>query len=187
MTKLFAAAHQHLAASDDNISEISEMMTAMRARFGKAYGVELGPPPAFSLADRRQQMKSLEQTFRQQFGAVLTLVTRDKRTLIQQFFEIIASQMRKTFDHANRDADQWLRALMAPLEAQVREVQRQLKHRLDNVRRIQNATDSLEDRIDELEQAHASLHSQIEELEEIETGLAATLQAPPNQTQRIAA
>jgi chromosome segregation ATPase len=95
--------------------------------------------------------------------------------------------MRKTFDHANRDADQWLRALMAPLEAQVREVQRQLKHRLDNVRRIQNATDSLEDRIDELEQAHGTLHGQIGELEEIETGLAATLRAPPDQPQRIAA
>jgi Dynamin family len=187
MSKLFAAAHQHLAASDDKISEIAQMMTAMRLRFGQAYGVELGPPPAFSLADRRQQMTSLEKTFRQQFGAVLTLVTRDKRTLIQQFFEIIASQMRKTFDHANRDADQWLRALMAPLEGQVREVQRQLKHRLDNVRRIQNATDSLEDRIDELEQAHATLHGQIGELKEIETGLAATLRAPPNQAQRIAA
>ncbi len=187
MTKLFTAAHDHLEASEENIVEISQMMTAMRARFGKAYGVELGPPPSFSLVDRRQQMKSLEKTFRQQFGAVLTLVTRDKRTLIQQFFETIASQMRKTFDYSNRDADQWLRALMAPLEGQVREVQRQLKHRLENVRRIQDATDSLEDRIDELDQACAILNGQIGELEEIEGGLAATLRAPPDQTQRIAA
>jgi len=187
MSKLFAAATQHLTVSEEKVAEIAQMMTAMRDRFGKAYGVELGPPPTFSLTDRQQQLRALENTFRQQFGSVMTLVTRDKRTLIQQFFETIAAQLRKTFDHANRDAEQWLRALMAPLEGQVREVQRQLKHRLENVRRIQDATDSLEERIDELTQARAVIEGQIGELVEIDKGLTATLNAPPGGAQRIAA
>ena len=179
MGKLFAAAAEHLAASEANVAEIAQMMTAMRERFGNAYGVELGAPPSFSLADRQQQLQALERTFRQQFGSVMTLVTRDKRTLIQQFFETIAAQLRKTFDHANRDAEQWLRALMAPLEGQVREVQRQLKHRLENVRRIQDATDNLEERIEELAQARAVIDGEIRELVDIEKGLAATLNSPP--------
>ena len=179
MGKLFAAAAEHLAASETNVAEIAQMMTAMRERFGNAYGVELGAPPSFSLADRQQQLQALERTFRQQFGSVMTLVTRDKRTLIQQFFETIAAQLRKTFDHANRDAEQWLRALMAPLEGQVREVQRQLKHRLENVRRIQDATDNLEERIEELAQARAVIDGEIRELVDIEKGLAATLNSPP--------
>jgi hypothetical protein len=179
MGKLFAAASEHLAASEANVVEITQMMTAMRERFGKAYDVELGPPPKFTLVDRQQQLRALEKSFRQQFGSVMTLVTRDKRTLIQQFFETIAAQLRKTFDHANRDAEQWLRALMAPLEGQVREVQRQLKHRLENVRRIQDATESLDERIDELSQARAVIDGEIRELAEIEKGLTATLALPP--------
>jgi hypothetical protein len=48
---------------------------------------------------------------------------------------------------ANRDVEQWLRAVMAPLETQVREHQLQLKRRLESVKRIHQATDTLEDRV----------------------------------------
>jgi DNA repair exonuclease SbcCD ATPase subunit len=163
-------------------------MTVMRARFGKAYGVELDPPPAFSLAQRRQELDDLESAFRQQFGSRVYQWTRTRRTIIQQFFETVASELRKTFDHANRDAGNWLRALMAPLENQVREVQRQLKHRLENVRRIHEAADSLEDSIEEIEHARAQLDTQLGELEKLATGLEATLHSvPTEQPLRVAA
>ena len=102
--------------------------------------------------------------------------------------ETVASQLRKTFDYANRDAGNWLRALMAPLENQVREVQRQLKHRLENIRRIHEAADSLEDSIEEMEQAKTQLDTQLSELEALASALAATLQAMPATTAlRVAA
>ena len=79
---------------------------------------------------------------------------------------------------ANRDADYWLRAQMSPLENQVREVQRQMKHRLESVRRIHEAAEGLEDRIDEVEDATAVLDTQIADLKELEVGLLAALQPP---------
>jgi predicted GTPase len=188
MGELFAIARNSINAAGQSVGEISEMMTVMRARFGKAYGVELDPPPAFSLAQRRQELDDLESAFRQQFGSRVYQWTRTRRTIIQQFFETVASELRKTFDHANRDAGNWLRALMAPLENQVREVQRQLKHRLENVRRIHEAADSLEDSIEEIEHARAQLDTQLGELEKLATGLEATLHSvPTEQPLRVAA
>lgn len=175
MGELFGAAGESLAASERTIAEILEMITAMRARFGKAYGVELDPPPTFSLQTRQRQLENLDKAFRRQFSSFLSLLTRDKRTLTQQFFETVVTQVRKMFDQANRDTEHWLRTLMSPLENQVREMQRQLKHRLDNVRRIHDATDSLEDSIDELSQGQALLGKRLEELAKLETSLDAML------------
>jgi len=187
MGELFAAAGDSLDASERTITEILEMITAMRAKFGRAYGVELDPPPTFSLKPRRKQLDNLEKSFRRQFSSFLSLLTRDKRTLTQQFFETVASEVRKTFDQSNRDTEHWLRTLMAPLENQVREMQRQLKHRLDNVRRIHEATDSLEESIDELGQSQAQLGTLLDKLGKLEAGLDVVLQPPGKSSLRAAA
>jgi ABC-type iron transport system FetAB ATPase subunit len=75
--------------------------------------------------------------------------------------------VRKAFEHANRDAEIWLRAIMAPMETQVREHQIQLKRRLESIKRIHQATDTLEDRIAELDGVEKNLLGQIDALEEI--------------------
>jgi Tfp pilus assembly protein PilN len=76
-------------------------------------------------------------------------------------------QVRRAFEHANKDAEIWLRAIMAPMETQVREHQIQLKRRLESIKRIHQATDTLEDRIAELEGVEKHLQQQIQSLEEI--------------------
>lgn len=164
MGGLFAVARENLAAGEQTVAEITEMMAAMRERFGRSHGVSLEAPPAFSLADRKRQVDELEARSRGRFGGFLGLLTRDKQTLTRQFFETVASQLRRIFDHANRDAELWLRALMSPLEAHVREVQRQLRHRLDGVKRIHDAAESLEDRIEDLAQEQQMLEGRLQRL-----------------------
>jgi predicted GTPase len=164
MADLFAVARENLAAAEKTIAEIAEMMEAMRNRFGQSHGIALEESPEFSLADRKRQLDELEARARSRFGGFMNLLTRDKQTLTQQFFETVASQLRRIFDHANRDAELWLRALMSPLEGHVREVQRQLKHRLDGVRRIHDAAENLEDRIEELAQEQQTLEGRLQQL-----------------------
>ena len=187
MSELFAAAREALDASENDLTEISSMMRAMHEKFGQAYGVTVEPPTALSLKKRREELAELDSAFRRQFGGFLNLLTLDKRTLTQQFFETVVLQLRKIFSHANRDADYWLRAQMSPLENQVREVQRQMKHRLESVRRIHEAAEGLEDRIDEVEDATTVLDTQIAELKELEVGLLAALQPPHGAASRAAA
>lgn len=186
MGELFAAAGECLDSSESDITEISTMMKVMRERFGRAYGVDIEPPAAFNLASRRRQLAHLEHASRRQYGNILRLLISDKQTLTQQFFETIVSQIRRIFDHANRDAEHWLRALMAPLENQVREVQRQMRHRLDNVKRIHDAAEGLEERIDELAQDGVQLDLRLKELAELEKALDAALRPPQTAPARAA-
>jgi hypothetical protein len=104
MGELFAAASECLDSSETDIVEISTMMRVMQEKFGKAYGIAIEPLASFSLATRRRQLNHLEVSSRRQYGSVFKLMISDKRTLTQQFFETIVSQIRKIFDHANRDA-----------------------------------------------------------------------------------
>jgi len=87
-------------------------------------------------------------------------------------------QARRTFELANRDVEQWLRAVMSPLETQVREYQLQLKRRLESVKRIHQATDTLEDRVEELKQAEAQLLRQLDELAALADGIRCALDLP---------
>jgi chromosome segregation ATPase len=159
----------------------------LRDKFGKAYGVSIEPPQTFSLATRRRQLNHLEVASRRQYGSIVKLLTSDKKTITQQFFETVVSQIRRIFDHANRDAEHWLRALMAPLENQVREVQRQMRHRLENAKRIHEAAEGLEGRIEELDQDRALLDARLKELAELEAALDATLRPPQTALMRAAA
>ena len=59
------------------------------------------------------------------------------------------------------------RRLLAPMEAQVREHQMQLKRRLESIKRIHQATDTLEERIGELTHVESTLVSQIQALETV--------------------
>lgn len=173
MENLFSAARTSLESSERGIAEIADMMRAMHQKFGGQHGFALEPPPAFSLREKLDQLDQLEQSFRRHFGSLLNLLTRDKRTLTQQFFETVATQLRRLFEQGKRDTDHWLRAMMAPLESQVRELQRQLKQRQDSIRRIHETADSLEDRIEELSASRGLLEAQMRELDGVVLGLEA--------------
>ncbi|MNY44768.1 hypothetical protein D3C86_1798240 [compost metagenome] len=54
---------------------------------------------------------------------------------------------------------------MTPLEAQVREHQKQLRRRVDSIERIHEATDTLESRIAELEQVLNGLDERSNKIE----------------------
>jgi DNA repair exonuclease SbcCD ATPase subunit len=98
------------------------------------------------------------------FNTLWNMVSKAKFTLMKRFFETIAIRVKHVFDIANRDLESWLKAVMAPLETQVREHHLQLRRRLESVKRIHRASDELEDRIDELENAEVAAKAQIGDL-----------------------
>ena len=71
------------------------------------------------------------------------------------------SRVKHVYDIANRDVESWLRAVMSPLETQVREHHLQLQRRLESVKRIHSASGELEERIVELEQQDEALTAQL--------------------------
>lgn len=157
-------------------TEITKMMEAMYQRFADEQGARLAPPQPFAMLRYVKELERLEARCNDQYNSVLSFLTIEKKALTQKFFETVAVQARRIFEHANRDVEQWLRAVMAPLETQVREHKIHLKRRLESVKRIHEASDTLEERVDELKHSDETLVSQLNQLDalkrEIESALA---------------
>jgi flagellar capping protein FliD len=163
----FATLRNNLAEASKEVAEIMMMMEAIYKKFRIEHGLKLGTPTAFSLLRYEKELARLERWCNVNLNTPMHLLTLEKRVVTQRFFEEVAVQIRKTFEHANRDAEIWLKAIMAPMEAQVREHQMQLKRRLESIKRIHQATDTLEDRIAELNHSQNSLDSQIASMQQV--------------------
>ena len=170
---------QHLRAnlqrSTTEIGEITRMLDVMYKRFCVEHGLKLNQPERFSTLRYEKEIDRLEAAFNRQINTTLTLVTTEKHALTQRFFETVAVQARSTFELANRDVEQWLRAVMSPLETQVREYQIQLKRRLESVKRIHQATDTLEDRVEELKHSEDGVMAMLDQLAALQREITETL------------
>ena len=164
MNEFFASIHGGLNQSGHQTGEIHEMMQAMYARFAKEHGLETFTPPPFSMLKYQKEVERLERAYNVHFNTLWNMVSKAKFTLMKRFFETVAIRVKHVYDIANRDLDSWLKAVMAPLETQVREHHLQLRRRLESVKRIHRASDELEERISELEQAETAVRGQINAL-----------------------
>jgi len=167
MANFFGRAREALHKSNGEIGEILAMMEAVYKRFAVEHGLKLGTPATFSLLRYEKELDRLEAWCDTHLNSMVSLLTHDKKNITQKFFEEVAVQVRRAFEYANRDAEGWLRTIMAPMETQVREHQIQLKRRLESIKRIHQATDTLEDRIAELEVVENNLLQQSQALEDI--------------------
>ncbi len=167
MRNFFAVSRANLDKSEGEITEILSMMEAIYKKFSVEHGLKLGSPAAFSLVRYLKEIDRLERWCNTHLASAFNLMTQQKRNLTQKFFEEVALQVRKAYERANRDAETWLKAIMAPMETQVREHQIQLKRRLESIKRIHQATETLEERIGELEHVDQDLISQIQAIEQL--------------------
>ncbi|NHC06913.1 dynamin family protein [Azonexus fungiphilus] len=168
MHDFFVQSRAALGNSGREIGEILAMMEAVYKKFSVEHGLKLGAPTSFSLLRYEKELDRLEAWCDSHLNTMVSLLTHDKKNITQKFFEEVAIQVRRAFERANRDAEIWLRAIMAPMETQVREHQIQLKRRLESIKRIHQATDTLEDRIAELESVGQVLDRQLAALDAIE-------------------
>ncbi len=161
LNDFFTNIRQDLDRASQQAGEIQEMMRAMYARFAREHNVDLYDPPPFSVLKYRKEVDRLERAYNQHFNTLWNMASKAKFALMRRFFETVATRVKHVYDIANRDVEAWLKAVMAPLETQVREHHIQLRRRLDSIKRIHAAGDELEERIAELEQQGELLELQI--------------------------
>jgi len=166
----------NLERSEHKAVEISEMMGVMYRRFSSEHGLTMALPMPFTLERYADDIAAIEAAYHKQFGTA-TLLTTSRTVLMEKFFDTIASRVRASFKAANDDAEAWLRVIMAPLEAQIRQHKDQLKHRLASIQRIHDATDSLEQKIDAFELSQRELEQQKARLNELAGGISIAINA----------
>ena len=165
MNDFFAGIKGDFAAAARQSGETHEMMRAMYARFAKEHNLAPFTPPPFSVLKYQKEIERLERAYNTHFNTLWNMVSKAKFSLMKRFFETIASRVKHVYVVANRDVEAWLKAVMSPLETQVREHHLQLRRRLDSIRRIHQASGDLEERIAELEQQADAIRLQVRGLE----------------------
>ncbi len=164
MNRFFKDVTENIHKSGLQIEEIKHMMESMYKKFSEEHGLSQSTPPPFSTLKYLKEIGKLEKGYNDHFNTALNMLTNEQFTLTTKFFETIASRVIHVYEIANRDVENWLKAVMAPMETQVREHQLQLRRRLESIKRIHKATDTLEDRITELEQMDAGITGQLDDL-----------------------
>jgi Dynamin family len=152
----FEQARASLDASTVKIGEIGAMMETMYRRFSAEHGLALAMPMPLSLARYRGEVDAIEAIWQKQSGTATLLIT-SRGTMLERFVDTIAARVKHSFRAANADVEAWLRVIMAPLEAQIRQHREQLRHRQSSIQRIHDATESLEQKIAAFESARQDL------------------------------
>ncbi|HEY9101340.1 dynamin family protein [Chitinimonas sp.] len=165
MQKFFKDINGNITRSAEQVAEIQAMMAGMYKKFSEEHGLGAVTPPPFSTLKYHKEIARLEKSFNEHFNTFGAILTTSQNKLTKKFFETIASRVVYVYEVANRDAENWLKAVMAPMETQVREHQMQLRRRLESVKRIHKATDTLEDRIEELNEIDTVIQQQLAELD----------------------
>ena len=145
-----------LDAAGGKITEIAAMMETMVRRFSAEHGLALAQPAPLSLERYRREIDAIEAIYLKQFGTATLLMT-SRGTLLERFFDSIASRVKAAFREANGDVEAWLKIIMAPLDAAIRQHREQLRHRQASIQRILDATESLEQKIAAFEAAQHDL------------------------------
>jgi hypothetical protein len=168
--RFFSSVQGNLENSGHKIDEITEMMSVMYRKFSTEHGMALSSPMPFSLSKYKKEIRLVEDVYQKQFGAA-ALLTTPQMVLMQKFFDSIASRVKQNFLLANRDVEAWLKVVMAPLEAQIREHKAQLKRRRQSIERIHTASEGLEEKVAALEQLQAELDTQRNAMAALESEL----------------
>lgn len=161
------------------VEEIGAMMESMYKKFSAEHGLALSLPMPFSFDKYRAEIDAIEAVYQKQFGTTTLLMT-GRSTLMERFFDSIASRVRRSYRAANGDVEAWLKVIMAPLEAQIRQHKDQLKHRLASIGRIHDATDSLEQKIAAFETTQGNLQRVEQQLRQLAANVDAALAAGPS-------
>ena len=175
MNKFFKDANENIAQSARQIEEIKGMMGAMYKKFNEEHGLSQTTPAPFSTLKYHKEIARLEKAYNEHFNTVLNMLTHEKLSLTTKFFETLANRVVHVYEVANKDVENWLKAVMAPMETQVREHQLHLRRRLESIKRIHKATDTLEDRITELQHMENGILKQLRDLSLLQQQIANSL------------
>lgn len=187
MNTFFITIKDRLTKSDRQVDEIKHMMDAMYEKFSEEHGLREVKPPAFSMTRYQKELAKLDRAYREQFNTAFNMIANEKLSLTSKFFETLASRVVHLYEVANRDAETWLKAVIAPMESQVREHQLQLRRRLESIKRIYKATDTLEDRIGEMETVEKEIMQQQAALSHLHEQMLQALTYVPHEEQAQAA
>lgn len=161
MADYFDAVESRMITAGQIVEELHAYMERIYVKFEQDFQLRVGQPRPLSLVRWTRELRSASRVYQLQFDTLTTMVANEQVSLTRKFFRTLAAQVRKIYSLANYECTNWLRALFAPLERQVKERQSGLLARLYDVKQMLASSDALEARLDELETVERRLDREI--------------------------
>jgi len=174
MANFFQVSQDAMQRSAADVQNIKKFMDGAYREFSKQYGLKRLRPRSFSTEKYLREIKHLEAVHNNMMRG-LKLYLTGQVVLANQFYSSAITGVREVFVKANRDADNWLRTILAPVESQVQERKNLLKRRLDSSKHIRTASETMHMRTAELHNKLAATADQLSELQQIASGIRARL------------
>lgn len=176
MMRFFTEVTKSFDKAAKQSKEIQELMEGVYRKFQEEHGLANIKPRRFSTNKYQREIKRLIERH-DHFIRGLSMVMTEQMVLTRRFYDSVVAKIKQTYERANRDAYDWLRTIMSPMETQVREHQVQLRRRLESIKRIHKASDTLDDRLAELEYVRDGIAEQNAKMESLVNDIEAALNA----------
>ncbi|CAG1020858.1 Isoniazid-induced protein IniA [Patescibacteria group bacterium] len=161
--KLFDELRDLLQNAVEITAETSRLVKAIHKKFKDEYGFEEIEPKLFSI---KPYQVELEMIFEE--GEIFRTSTRTAMTeqsiVIHNLYSTLISRAREVVRQAHDDATAWGNTALTPLMQQIKDHKKQIEHRLQMLRKINESADSVAESIAHLQAELEPLKRQRDEL-----------------------
>lgn len=178
MEHLFEVFAHHVDESMDVARNAGEVIDGIYLIFQQSLGLNSLLPPKLSLDAYVEAMQRLRHTT-EGFCRDRKHLMTEKSVLIEKFYGGLASEARALFQSARGELESWFAAALRPVTDHLKNEQRLLERRAENLRMLSEDLSGLQERVHQLTGKRAALQSQIDALARIALHAArATLREP---------
>ena len=178
MKQLFERLDERLQQTARHTDQLNRLALTIYRKFHQEHGLAEVKPKPFSLAKYVRKLRELEQEAEAYRNSPVTTMT-EQSFVIRKFFISLVSHARNLFYEAHKDAEEWSKAVMAPLVRQIKEHKEQMEKRLENLRKISESRETVASRVEELEASAEKLEAQLAEVRDI----LATIRGPETEAE----
>ena len=170
MRTFFEGSRSTMEQSVEQAEQARRLVMAIYKKFHAEHGLPAIQPRMFSAKTYTSKMDELYEEAEAFRKSPVTTMT-EQSFVVKKFFISLVSQARNVFFKASQDAESWLKEVMNPLMAQIKEHKNMMERRLKTLRKINESRDTLDSKIKELEVERTRVDEQIASLEEIQARL----------------
>ena len=164
MEAFFEGTRARMERVSQEADEIRKVVEAIYLRLHTEYGLAKIIPPRLSLLPFVMEFKKLEgkaDAFRDSPVTVMT----EQHFVIKKFFITLVSQARHLFNECNTASNNWFKAAVTPVFAQIQQHKAMIDRSFEALKKIHENMDSLGDRIAEMEEVRKGLEDQMKTTE----------------------
>lgn len=165
--KIFFDGIQTMTDETEKQVELSNrMVNAIYKRFSEDTGYSLLNPPNFDIKKHLEEVEKLHEEANDYRNSTLTTMT-EQSFVIKNFFITLVSQARNIFFLLNREAEEWQKASLIPLNKQLKVNKAELTNRMEQLKQISESKQTIESQIKKVKQEAMLYFTEVKELDQI--------------------